>query len=105
MRQSMQTELDTRSSELAGARAEADALEGKLAVEESTRKGLEASLQALQSELGRARDQLAFFDQLLPPGPKGAVSIRALEVEHLGPTLQYKELGRASCRERVSQYV
>lgn len=92
MRQSMQTELDTRSSELAGARAEADALEGKLAVEESTRKGLEASLQALQSELGRARDQLAFFDQLLPPGPKGAVSIRALEVEQLGPTLQYKVL-------------
>src|SRR5690606_7320917 len=63
-----------------------------LVVEESTRKGLEASLQALQSELGQTRDQLAFYDQLLPPGPKGAISIRALEVERLGPTLQFRAL-------------
>ncbi|NYT84056.1 DUF6776 family protein [Pollutimonas harenae] len=92
MQQQLQSELDTRNSELEGARAKADALEGKLMVEESTRKGLEAGMQTLQSELGRVRDQLAFFDQLLPPGPKGSVSIRALEVERLGPTLQYKVL-------------
>jgi hypothetical protein len=42
--------------------------------------------------LGQARDRLAFYDQLLPPGPKGAVSIRALDIERLGPTLQYKVL-------------
>src|SRR5690606_34727227 len=92
MRLSLQSQLDARNSELAVALAQADALTGQLAVEESTRKGLEASLQAVQSELGAARDQLAFFDQLLPPGPKGAVSIRALEVQQLGPTLQYKAL-------------
>lgn len=92
MRLNLQGQLDARDSELAGALAQADALTGQLAMEESTRKGLEASLQAAQSELGAARDQLAFFDQLLPPGPKGAVSIRALEVERLGPTLQYKVL-------------
>src|SRR5690606_15537142 len=49
-------------------------------------------MQALQTELGRARDQLAFFDQLLPPGPKGSISIRALDVQQLGPSLQYKVL-------------
>src|SRR3546814_7990669 len=59
-------------------------------MEESTRKGLEATLQASQTELGRARDQLAFFDQLLPPGPTGAIGIRALDIVQLGPTLQYK---------------
>ncbi|MCC2597032.1 hypothetical protein LKR43_11840 [Pusillimonas sp. MFBS29] len=92
MRQGLQSQLDERDTQLAGALAQVDALTGKLVVEESTRKGLEASLQAAQTELGAARDQLAFFDQLLPPGPKGAVSIRALEVLRLGPSLQYKTL-------------
>ncbi|MDS1140387.1 hypothetical protein RE432_08050 [Pusillimonas sp. SM2304] len=92
MKQHMQRELDSSQDQLAGARAQVDALLGQLVVEESTRKGLEASLQATQAELGRARDQLAFFDQLLPPGPKGAISIRALEVERIGPTLQYRVL-------------
>lgn len=69
-----------------------DALHGQMLVEESTRKSLEAALQATQAELGRARDQLAFFDRLLPPGPNGSVSIRALDFESRGPTLLYKVL-------------
>lgn len=67
-----------------------DAVEGQLLVEQSTRKSLEATLQATQEELGRARDQLAFFDQLLPPGPNGSISIRALDFQAKGPTLFYK---------------
>jgi len=69
-----------------------DTLQGQMLVEESTRKGLEAALQSTQAELGRARDQLAFFDRLLPPGPNGSVSIRALDFEPRGPTLLYKVL-------------
>ncbi|TFL13350.1 hypothetical protein CSC67_12550 [Pusillimonas caeni] len=69
-----------------------DALQGQMLVEESTRRSLEAALQSTQAELGRARDQLAFFDRLLPPGPNGSVSIRALDFEHRGPTLLYKVL-------------
>lgn len=69
-----------------------DTLQGQLLVEESTRKSLEATLQATQAELGRARDQLAFFDRLLPPGPNGSVSIRALDFLPNGPTLAYKVL-------------
>src|SRR5690606_34391942 len=65
MQQRLQGELDASHNELRIARAQADALEGKLVMEESTRNSLEASMQALQTELGRARDQLAFFDQLL----------------------------------------
>lgn len=84
--------LNESRAEAAAARAFADAVAGQLAIEESTRKGLEASLRSTQTELGRAREQLAFFDQLLPPGPKGAVSIRALDIERVGPALQYRVL-------------
>lgn len=68
------------------------ALEGRLLVEESTRRGLETGLKVMQDELGRARDSLAFYEQLMPPGPKGAVSLRALDIERAGPHLRYRLL-------------
>lgn len=70
----------------------ADAFQGQLAVEESTRKSLEAALLTTQQDLGRVRDQLAFFNQLLPSGPKGSISIRALDIERHGSILNYKAL-------------
>lgn len=73
-------------------RARVDTLQGELDIELGTRKGLEASLATAQRELGQARDQLAFFRQLFPPGPSGSVSIRALEVRQQGPVLAYKVL-------------
>jgi hypothetical protein len=88
----LQANLDQARAELGRTQAELDAVHGLLVLEESTRKGLEDTLQVTQLELGKARDQLAFFDQLLPPGPKGAISIRALEIERLGPNLQYRTL-------------
>lgn len=72
--------------------AKLDAVQGQLAVEQSTRKGLEQTLQATQGQLGKARDQLAFFDQLLPPGPNGTISIRAFDIQRQGSTLQYQAL-------------
>lgn len=68
------------------------ALEGRLRVEESTRRGLEATLGTVQGELGRARDTLAFYEQLMPPGPDGAISVRALDIEREGPHLKYRML-------------
>lgn len=68
------------------------ALEGRLLVEESTRRGLETGLQVMQNELGQARDSLAFFEQLMPPGPNGSLSVRALDIERLGPHLRYRAL-------------
>lgn len=70
----------------------AAALEGRLRVEESTRRGLETGLQTMQAELGRARDSLAFYEQLMPPGPQGAISVRALDIERVGPHLRYRLL-------------
>lgn len=89
---SEQQSLLQARAELIALRAQNDALSGQLVVEESTRKGLEASLRTAQAEAGRMRDQLAFFDQLLPPGPKGTISVRALEIERIGPNLLYRVL-------------
>lgn len=74
------------------ARSSAAAFEGGLMVEESTRRGLEVQLRTVQEELGRARDTLAFYEQLMPPGPKGAVSVRGLDIERVGPNLRYRVL-------------
>jgi len=68
------------------------ALEGRLAIEESTRRGLETSLRTAQQELGRAQDTIAFYEQLMPPGPKGTISIRAIDFEPVGPHLKYRVL-------------
>ncbi len=100
-KQTLALALDETRAELSKTNAQLDALEGQLTVEESTRKGLEASLQQAQAELGRARDQLAFFDQLLPPGPAGAVSIRALDIEQQGPNLRYRVLLMRNSAEEV----
>lgn len=85
-------ELTQRQIDLDAAQVTVDTLQGKLAVEEGTRKSLEATLRSTQQDLGRARDQLAFYNQLLPPGPNGSLSIRALDVEQHGATLHYKVL-------------
>lgn len=79
-------------TDLSAAQAKADLLSGQLAVEKSTRTGLEATLQKTQDDLARARDQLAFYDQLLPVGPKGTISVRAFEVRLQGTTLRYRVL-------------
>lgn len=80
------------AQDLAALHAKTDLLQGQLAVEQSTRSGLESSLQHAQDELSRARDRLAFYDQLLPPGPKGSVGIRAFEVRTQGSVLHYRVL-------------
>lgn len=72
--------------------AESDTLRGQLIIEQSTIKGLEASLQQGQREIGRLQEQLAFYEQLLPPGPQGAISIRAFDAEVVGKLIRYRVL-------------
>lgn len=78
--------------QLAGVQAQADALAGELVVERSTVKGLQAALAQTQAQLGQARDALAFYEQLIPPGPKGSLSIRAFSVQPGGASLRYRVL-------------
>ena len=92
LKQRLEGDLALTHAQLAEAQAKVDALSGNLLVEQSTRNGLAASLEAAQAELGRTREQLAFFDQLFPPGPKGVIGIRAFEAEVRASAVHYRAL-------------
>lgn len=82
-------------------RAQLDTADGEIAVERSARQELEAQLRITQEELGRVRDRLAFFEQLLPPGPEGAVDIRGAEILREGQGLKYRVLLMRSGRSET----
>lgn len=96
----MQTERADAQTELATVRSQ-------LEVEAGTRKTLESTLISVQQELGRTRDQLAFYEQLIPPGPAGAVAIRAFDAQRQGDMLHARVLltrnapGQAAFRGRM----
>ncbi|MAK54361.1 MAG: hypothetical protein CML17_00675 [Pusillimonas sp.] len=92
----LQTEFDVTVAQLrydmSQLVAQKEALQSQLSVERSTRRSLESSLQRAQSDLAKSGERLAFYDQLLPPGPSGSVSIRALTIQPNGTFLAYRVL-------------
>ena len=77
---------------LRGLRARLDASGSELVIERAARSELETQLESAQLEIGRVRDQLAFYEQLLPPGPEGTVEVRGLQLDPVGGGLRYKVL-------------
>ena len=63
-----------------------------LLTERAKRLELEKILANVQTELGRTQDQLAFFEDLLPPGPQGGLDIRAVNVVQHAEGLRYRVL-------------
>ncbi len=63
-----------------------------LLTERAARLELEKILANVQLELGRAQDQLAFFEDLLPASAHGALDIRAVDIEQHPEGLQYRVL-------------
>ena len=63
-----------------------------LLTERAKRLELEKILANVQTELGRTQDQLAFFEDLLPPGPQGGLDIRAVNVVQHAEGLHYRVL-------------
>ncbi|MEI2418482.1 DUF6776 family protein [Orrella sp. JC864] len=88
----LQASQAQREAEIRFLRAQLDTADGETAVQRAARKELEAQLLAQQAELGRVRDQLAFYEQLLPPGPQGSLDIRAATVVRQGVGLRYRVL-------------
>ncbi len=84
--------------------ARSEQLRSELTIERSARAELEKNLKQLQLELGRTKDHLAFYEQLLPPGPQGSIAMRAVELERNGVNLNYRVLLMRSGKpgERVS---
>src|SRR5690606_32980469 len=73
----LQEQADAWRTAAAEANARLAKLQGQFDVERATRHGLEETLARQQRALGQTRDQLAFYEQLIPPGPAGTVSVRA----------------------------
>jgi hypothetical protein len=79
-------------AQVAEALARTQQVRNALTIEQAARAELEKSLAALQEELGRSRDHLAFYEQLLPPGPQGVIALRAVELEKQDQTLAFRVL-------------
>ncbi|SPU49218.1 integral membrane protein [Bordetella trematum] len=96
--QAQEAALRQRDTELRYLRTQLVSADGEVVVERAAREELEAQLRASQAELGRVRDQLAFYEQLLPPGPAGAIDIRGAEFARVGNDLRYRVLMMRSGR-------
>lgn len=79
-------------AQIAAALAHAEQTRQELTIERAARAELGKNLTTLLDELGRTKDLLAFYEQLLPPGPQGAIALRAVELERQDQTLAYRVL-------------
>ncbi|MFD4840193.1 DUF6776 family protein [Achromobacter sp. NPDC058515] len=93
-----------QATQLRYTRAQLDTADGELVIERSARQELETQLRAAQAEIGRVRDQLAFYEQLLPPGPEGSVDIRSVQIDRQGGGLRYKVLLMRSGRNGAAPF-
>lgn len=90
--QSLQDNLASQQAESARLLAEADAARNEAEIQAATQRVLQEKLAGLQQQLGQVRDQLAFYEQLIPPGPAGALAIRAFDIQADGDFLRYRVL-------------
>jgi len=91
--QAAQTQVRTEfEAQIAAANARTQQVQQTLTIEQAARAELEKSLTVLQDELGRSKDHLAFYEQLLPPGPQGAIALLAVELERQDRTLAFRVL-------------
>ncbi len=102
--QAQDASLRQREAEARFLRAQLDTADGEIAVERAARQELETQLRASQAEVGRVRDQLAFYEQLLPPGPAGSIDIRGAEFARVGGGLRYRVLLMRSGRGGESAF-
>lgn len=93
-----------QAAQLRYTQTQLDTADGELVIERSARQELETQLHAAQAEIGRVRDQLAFYEQLLPPGPEGSVDIRSVQIDRQGGGLRYKVLLMRSGRNGAAPF-
>jgi len=78
--------------QLQAAQSRIEQAQGEAVIERAARLELEKNLSVSQSDLGKLKDQLAFYEQLLPPGPQGAIDLRAVDIALQGRALSYRVL-------------
>jgi len=83
------SELDSERTQVT---SQFNQVQRALLTERAKRLELEKILTNVQLELGRTQDQLAFFEDLFPPGPQGGLDIRAVNVVQHVEGLHYRVL-------------
>ena len=66
--------------------------DGERLLEFATRQHLVRSIEPQESEIARLRKQLAVYEQLLPAGPQGTISVRGVDLARLPNALRYQVL-------------
>ncbi|CAM4310681.1 DUF6776 family protein [Taylorella equigenitalis] len=67
-------------------------LRGKLFVSDSIAQKFQAENNRLMNEISDLTKDIEFYEQLLPPGPLGLVTIRSLDVKRSGDLISYRIL-------------
>lgn len=83
---------DEYATQLQMAQARVDQAQSEVVIERSARAEFEKNLATLQDELGRLKDKLAFYEQLLPPGPQGSIDLRAVDLSLQGQAVSFRVL-------------
>jgi hypothetical protein len=100
----LQERVEQSYAQLQALRGQLVTADAELAIERAARRALEDNLSALQAQAGQLRDRLAFYDQLLPAGPAGTVSIRAVEMTRVPAGLRYRVLLMRSAHTGLPQF-
>lgn len=90
--QALQAQNAELQAKLTQSQADLGAQHSQTSVQDGTQRALQDKIAELQKTLGSTQDQLSFYEQLLPPGPAGAVTVRAFDIQPKGDFLQYRVL-------------
>lgn len=102
--QHLEQQVLDQQAQLAQSQAQLAVLHSDADVQGGTQQALQEQVQRLQQELAHTRDQLAFYEQLIPPGPAGTVSIRAFDIQTEGDLLHYRVLLTRSAGESPESF-
>ena len=90
--QALQAQNSELQAQLGQSQAALGARHNEANVNDGAQQALQDKIAELQKTLAGTQDQLSFYEQLLPPGPAGAVAVRAFDVRPKGDFLQYRVL-------------
>lgn len=69
-----------------------DQMQAKSMLDQATIARFTEETARLQQDLSDRNEELAFYEEMLPAGPSGSVSLRGLEINREGRRIQYKVL-------------
>ncbi|TAN27263.1 MAG: hypothetical protein EPN31_12060 [Castellaniella sp.] len=102
--QALQAQNGELQAKLTESQAALAAQRSQTGVQGGTQRALQDKIAELQKTLGSTQDQLSFYEQLLPPGPAGAVTVRAFDIQPKGDFLQYRVLLTRSMAEPADAF-